>query len=267
MGAASKALSVILRIWELCCAAIVCGIVGQYLHYLDRANVSANSRIIYTEVIAGISILLSLILMPPLKYSFYCFIIDAGVFICWMVAFGLLDGVSFPPFLNLEFCGFGDNVNLQQGHGCHSYWYWSYWGYYWGGYWYIVPHDAATQSLVGTAACAEWKACLAFSFIGGLTWLVSAILVSRAFLRTPDTKSNVLTKEQGIYVCTKVPEDRVDSTKMNVVSKASTSVGRWYHKYTRKTGGTSAKGTAAATYSETAETRLSGPEAGSPAIV
>jgi hypothetical protein len=93
------------------------------------------------------------------------------------------------------------------------------------------------------------------------------MLVSRAFLWTPDTKNNVLTKEQGIYVCTKVPENEVDSTKMNAVSKASTSVGRWYHKYTRKTGDTSAKGTTATTYSETAETKLSGPEGGSPAIV
>jgi hypothetical protein len=44
--------------------------------------------------------------MPPLKYSFYCFIIDAGVFICWMVAFGLLDSVSLPLILILGFCGF-----------------------------------------------------------------------------------------------------------------------------------------------------------------
>jgi hypothetical protein len=50
---------------------------------------------------------------------------------------------------------------------------------------------------------------------------------------------------------------------MNVVSKASTSAGRWYHKHTRKNGATaangatSANGAPAATYSETGEPKLS----------
>jgi len=211
--------SVILRILELCCAVIVAGIVGQYLHYLDLADVHAGSRIIYTEVIAGISILFSIIFMPPLKYSFYGFIIDFALFICWMVAFGLME-------------------NLTGGHGCSSYWYWSSWGYYWGRYWYTVPLSSTTQSLVGTAACGEWKAALSFSFIGGWTWFVSMLL--------------------GVYVCTKVPEHEVATTKMNTVSKASTSINRWYHKYTRKTGATPANGATATTYSETGETNLDG---------
>jgi len=101
MGAASQALSVVLRILELSCAAIVAGIIGQYLHYLALADAQAGSRIVYTEVIAGISILFSIILMPPLKYSFYCFAIDGILFICWMVAFGLLANVSLSLFLIL----------------------------------------------------------------------------------------------------------------------------------------------------------------------
>lgn len=193
MGAASKALSVILRIWELCCAAIVAGIVGHYLHILNSANVHAGSRVVYTIVIAGISILFSIILMPPLKYSFYCFLIDAAIFICWMVAFGLMDNVRSPiPNSGGLFCGFGDNVYLQLGGGnCSSRWYWSSWGYYWGGFWRTVPLTSATQSLIGRSACSQWRAALAFMFIGGWTWIISMILVSSALLY-------ILNEEQSI---------------------------------------------------------------------
>lgn len=94
MGVTSKIVSFVLRIVEVASAAIVAGLVGQYLHYLTMANSWASSRIIYTEVIAGISILFSLLFMPPLKYSFYGFAIDLALFICWMVAFGLLASAS-----------------------------------------------------------------------------------------------------------------------------------------------------------------------------
>jgi ABC-type transport system involved in multi-copper enzyme maturation permease subunit len=94
MGATSKIVSFFLRIVELASAAIVAGLVGQYLHYLTMANSWASSRIIYTEVIAGISILFSILFMPPLKYSFYGFVVDFALFICWMVAFGSLADAS-----------------------------------------------------------------------------------------------------------------------------------------------------------------------------
>lgn len=94
MGAASKIVSIVLRVLELTSAAIVAGTVGQYLHYLTMADSGASSRIVYTEVISGISILFSIVFMPPLKYSFYGFIVDFALFICWMVAFGLLANAS-----------------------------------------------------------------------------------------------------------------------------------------------------------------------------
>src|SRR5882757_7478395 len=94
MGSASKVASFCLRVGELICAAIVAGILGYYLHLIDQANASVNGRIIYAEVIAGISILFSLILMIPFKFSFWAFPLDFVLFICWMVAFGLLIDVS-----------------------------------------------------------------------------------------------------------------------------------------------------------------------------
>ena len=94
MGTGSKVASVCLRVSELICAAIVAGVEGHYLYLVNQANDSPNGRIIYTEVIAGLSIAFSLILMLPMKYSFWGFPLDFALFICWIVAFGLMMDVS-----------------------------------------------------------------------------------------------------------------------------------------------------------------------------
>ena len=104
MGTASKATSLIFRVGELICAAIITGILGYYLNILDDANVY-NSRIVYAISTGGISIFFSLVLMPPLNYSFFAFLLDFAIFVMWMVAFGLLINVSkerqFPLLLKL----------------------------------------------------------------------------------------------------------------------------------------------------------------------
>jgi len=195
MGTATRVCSVILRFGELTSAAIVAGILGRYLSLLNNANAPANSRIVYTEVMAGISILLAIILGPPLKYSFYCFGLDFALFICWMVAFGLL-------------------CNLTVSHGCDSYWYWNYWGYYWGRYWYTAPPSSITQSIVGTVACQQRRATLAFSFIGGWIWFTSGVL--------------------GIYACTKYSDVRSSDGEVGTTSR----IARWWHKSNRGAGRT-----------------------------
>jgi hypothetical protein len=94
MGKASAAAWVILRIIALVCAGVVAGIDGHYLYIVNNAGGTANGRILYVEVIAGISIALALILMVPWKYAAYAFPIDFALFICWIVAFGLMMDVS-----------------------------------------------------------------------------------------------------------------------------------------------------------------------------
>ena len=91
MGAASKGVSVFLRLVELVSAAVVAGIVGQYLHYRPQY---VGSRITYTEAIAGISIFFSIVMLVPFKYFFYAFALDFALFIMWMVSFALLVNVS-----------------------------------------------------------------------------------------------------------------------------------------------------------------------------
>jgi hypothetical protein len=94
MGLASRITAVVFRIMEFISAVIVAALLGRYLRLLDLAGTSGGSRVIYAEVIAGLSIFFSLILIPPVRYSFYAFPLDFALFICWMVAFGLLDNVS-----------------------------------------------------------------------------------------------------------------------------------------------------------------------------
>jgi Membrane-associating domain len=100
MGAASKAINVCLRIWELICAAVVTGVVGEYVNYTTDAHAHTNSKIIYTLALGGISILFSLILLPPFKHAFWAFPFDLALFIMWMVSFGLLLGVSSHKIFN-----------------------------------------------------------------------------------------------------------------------------------------------------------------------
>lgn len=94
MGEASKILSVVLRVWEIICAAVVTGISGTYIHHLHDAHVGTPSRTAYTISTGAISIFFGLALLPPMKYSFWAFVLDFALFVMWMVVFGLLEGVS-----------------------------------------------------------------------------------------------------------------------------------------------------------------------------
>ncbi|KFY72230.1 hypothetical protein V499_07617 [Pseudogymnoascus sp. VKM F-103] len=171
MGEASKIVSVLFRFMQLVSASIVAGILGTYLHYVSQAHAHKSGRVVYAISIAGIAIFFSLVLMAPLRYSFFAFPFDFAMFVLWIVAFGLL-------------------VNLVGTGGCHSNWYWSNWGYYWGRWYRTVPVSAVTQVQVGTGACGRWRAAVAWSFIGAFFWLFSTALgiyvVTRSWSRDSD---------------------------------------------------------------------------------
>lgn len=105
MGTGAKICSVIFRLGELVSAIIVLAIVGRFLYLLHLGHGSAESRIIYAEVMAGISTAFSILLVLPAMYSFYAFPLDFALFVCWIVCFGLLDSVSMkllPSFYYLS---------------------------------------------------------------------------------------------------------------------------------------------------------------------
>ncbi|KAI9861108.1 MAG: hypothetical protein M1813_005537 [Trichoglossum hirsutum] len=90
----SRLLSVVLRIGEIAFAAVVAGVVGEYLHQFDKAHAWPQSRFIYTEVVAGLSILLALFWLIPFTDSVINWPGDLIFFILWIVAFALLINVS-----------------------------------------------------------------------------------------------------------------------------------------------------------------------------
>ncbi|CAI4212036.1 unnamed protein product [Parascedosporium putredinis] len=139
MGTATKVLSVAGRILAFASAVIVCGISGSYVHRLDQWGIGHGSRIDYVLALSVIAIVFSLVLMPPLRYSFWAFPMDGIMFVMWMVAFGLLA-----------------NLSTQ----CEGDWYFSMW----------------TLSWRWSAGCGTWRALLAFTFISSLVWLMNAAL-------------------------------------------------------------------------------------------
>lgn len=94
MGVVSKGLSVCLRVGELASSVIVLGIVGRFLWLVSDANVYSDARLVYTIVVASISTVASLIFMIPFTFSFLAFPFDFALFVCWLVAFCLLEVVS-----------------------------------------------------------------------------------------------------------------------------------------------------------------------------
>jgi hypothetical protein len=130
--------SMILRLAELAFAAIVAGLTGNYLHSVEGSSTWDQGRFIYTEVVAGLSIILSIIWLFPFSGSFIHWPADLLISVMWWVSFGLMVN-----WLNGT-CGY---VFDWQGISFH-----------------------------GTDTCAEWKADIAFAFLSALCWLVSALV-------------------------------------------------------------------------------------------
>ncbi|KAH6645609.1 hypothetical protein BKA67DRAFT_651344 [Truncatella angustata] len=172
MGSASKVLSVLARISELVSSVIVLGLLGRFLYLLSEANVYADSRIIYTTVVASISAFVSIILFIPFTYSFLAFPLDFILFVLWLVAFCLLEA-------------------LTGTHACSARWYWNYWGYYWGGYW-RDPIVVGSPADINWAGCSSWQAVLAWTFISSMLFLLSSCLGAYVVLKYREEK-----KERG----------------------------------------------------------------------
>lgn len=91
----SDILSLLLRLGELAFSAVVAGLTGQYLHANKDASSWSKGRFIYTEVVAAIGILFSLLFLLPFAGSFIHWPVDLLLFILYMIAFGLLASVRF----------------------------------------------------------------------------------------------------------------------------------------------------------------------------
>ncbi|KAF8248193.1 homoserine O-acetyltransferase [Wilcoxina mikolae CBS 423.85] len=79
----SRVVGLALRAGQLISAVIVAGIIGHYLDVLNNAGYWPGSRFIYTEVIAGLAILASLILLIPFTWALTAFPFDLIMFLLW----------------------------------------------------------------------------------------------------------------------------------------------------------------------------------------
>ncbi|KAK3302945.1 uncharacterized protein B0T15DRAFT_437997 [Chaetomium strumarium] len=150
MGTAHKVISSCLRVFECGCCVIILGILARFFYILNRINGPTDSRLVYAISIAAISVALTLILVPPLKYSFQLFPIDFALFICWIVCFALLEDLT------------GTNT-------CTSSWFNNYWIVYWNS-------STGNTRVVTQHRCSQWRVVLAFSFIVAFAWLLSGFL-------------------------------------------------------------------------------------------
>jgi hypothetical protein len=76
MGTTTKVIYVIFRLAEFFSACIVTGILGYFVSRVELGGGHQNGRVIYTEVMAVLGILISAILLPPFTYAFTLFAVD-----------------------------------------------------------------------------------------------------------------------------------------------------------------------------------------------
>ncbi|KAL2833550.1 marvel domain-containing protein [Aspergillus pseudoustus] len=137
MPVVSRLVSIILRIAEIAFAAVVAGIFGWFLAKFDDIDVWPKPRWIYTEVIAGISILFGLIWLIPFSSGFFTWPLDLLISFAWFAAFGILVDAN-------------DRLN------CGSIWAWG--------------------RITDNTYCGRWKAGQAFAFLSAIVWIVSALV-------------------------------------------------------------------------------------------
>ena len=89
-----KVVSVIFRVAQLICSAIVVGILGAWEHRVNQAPISHNNgRIIYSLVTGSLGLFVSILFIIPWIWFFYAFAMDFILFIMFLVAFGLMANV------------------------------------------------------------------------------------------------------------------------------------------------------------------------------
>ncbi|KJZ79618.1 hypothetical protein HIM_01087 [Hirsutella minnesotensis 3608] len=134
--ALARLTSMLLRAAQLVFAVIVAAVTGSRLHHSDASSWELG-RFIYTVVVAGISIFLSLIWLLPFSSTMANYASDVFISLLWFASFGLL-------------------VNFA-GSSCGAVFDWGN----------VSPRGDA---------CGKLKANIAFAFLSAIVWLASALV-------------------------------------------------------------------------------------------
>lgn len=166
--------SVVLRIAEVGFATIVAAVNGKYLHDIsDFRTHWQEARFIYTEVVAGLALVLALVWLIPFSGSFTHWPVDLFISVCWFAAFGVLVNVSSilrhshipsptpcPSFQTGRMILTSIRREIQYLNET-------------GSCGYVFSWDV---TLRGDNPCGKFKAVIAFSFLSAICWLVSAFI-------------------------------------------------------------------------------------------
>jgi len=133
----SRLFSLILRIAEFVCAAVVLGITAWFLHVHHTQGTGPLGREIYTLIWAILAVLLSLAWLLPFTGNMMHYPMDLVMSGGWFAAFALL-----VMYIHDIDCGGA---------------------FHWSG----ITHGGN---------CNQWKADEAFSFLSAIFWLCSALL-------------------------------------------------------------------------------------------
>ncbi|KPM35103.1 hypothetical protein AK830_g11470 [Neonectria ditissima] len=195
-GGAHKVLSVILRLGQFSCAVIVLEILSRFAYLISIREAHADGRVVYTMVVAGITIPYSIMFCLPFDALFMIFPMDFLSWIMWLVAFCLL-------------------ATKSHAGSCSSSWYYDYWGYYWGRFWHDGPSGDVSHATINRAGCSQWRTVLAFTFILSFAYLLSGILgiyVFRKYVKVKET-AQVVRRQAGKLSRRRIQPDGFDQER------------------------------------------------------
>jgi len=148
----SRLLSFVLRFLEVICALIVSAAAGWFLHIRHVHSVGPEGRLTFSLVVGIYSLVLSLIWLIPFTSTFLHYPLDFITAFAYFTTFAVTQEWIF----HVDGCG-----NIFQ----------------WNGEYHM-------------GECIDWRVMEAFAFIGGVLWLISALLSIYVFHSTRKTTTN-----------------------------------------------------------------------------
>jgi hypothetical protein len=133
---------------------IVVGIVGHFLNYYEDNTPYPNVRLVYTEVVAALSMLCSILWMVFWTTESYNIGADLFISLAWFAAFGSL-------------------MEYVDCHHCTT-----------------SPFNIHYRNKIGGGLCKEWRAAEAFAFITAVLFLGNAITTYAEFFSSKRRSAN-----------------------------------------------------------------------------
>ena len=133
---------------------IVVGIVSHFLYYYEDNTAYPNVRLVYTEVVAALSMLCSILRMVFWTTEFYNTGADLFISFAWFAAFG-----SLMEYVDCYHCT-------------------------------TSPFNIHYRNKIGDGLCNEWRVAEAFAFITGVFFLGNAIIIYAEFFSSKRRSTN-----------------------------------------------------------------------------